>query len=84
MFEEIDMDDAKSNDLQVLHEVKNHIDKYGVSEETISLFSSDLAQLGISKDTSKEVAIECIEDIIHQNNNDVEGSEEGFMTNVTS
>ena len=78
-LEDIKVQEAVENDLNTLCEIKNHIDKYGVSEETLSLFGDDLAKLGIVEDTSKEVALETIEDIVTQNS-DTEGSEEVLIT----
>ena len=74
-LEDIEQQDAMDRDLNTLCEIKNHIDKYGVSEETLSLFGKDLAKLGIVEDTSKEVALETIDDVVTQNS-DTEISEE--------
>ena len=75
---DINVEDALDNDLDMLNEIKNHIDKFGVSEETLSLFSNDLKAFNITSDTSKEIANEILENIIDGNR--VQISEEFIIT----
>ena len=78
ILNECDEDDEIIKSINKLIEIKNHIDKFGVSEETLSLFGNDLNKLGIINNTSKEDALVALEDIIEENTPKVEaeGSEE--------
>ena len=52
-----------------LNEIKNHIDKFGVSEELLNLFGDDLDSIGITKHSDKEEVNSIIDSVIK----DIEG-----------
>ena len=86
--EDLSLESSLGNDLNTLNEIKNHIDKFGVSEETLSLFGKDLNNFNITSETSKEDALVALEDIIEENTPkvetevEVEGSEEVILTSA--
>ena len=86
VLEDAELEDTKESDIQTLVELKSHIDKYGVSEETLSLFGKDLNQFGITEDTSKEAALESLEEVISHNtiNETPETSEENLGVYIVS
>ena len=59
----------------IITDIKNHIDKFGVSEELLSLIPNDLSALGINTDTDKDSAIDTLNDILSVHG---EVSEEGM------
>ena len=71
-FEE---EDNKEQLCSVVTDIKNHIDKFGVSEELLSLIPNDLSTLNIDEHTSKEDSINVLNDILSEHG---EISEEGM------
>ena len=71
-FEE---EDNKEQLCNIITDIKNHIDKFGVSEELLSLIPNDLSALNIDEHTSKEDSINVLNDILSEHG---EISEEGI------